>query len=152
VANPDIPAALGVLQTHLEAAAAALTDTSFDVDRGILTGGRQVRYYWSGETDAPRFESRFDLTGELVGQKFTIAAAWPLNDLTPELATAIDVEMELLAGQIRTRLDGDLDLGNHIDNHLLGFAQQDVVLIGNARFVILEWDIDMAYVEYTLAK
>lgn len=152
VANPDIPAALAQLQTHLEAAAATLTDNSFAVDRGILTGGRQLRYYWSGETDAPRFAERFDLNGEIVGQRFSLVASWPLANLTPALATAIDIEMELLAGQIRTRLDADSDLGNHIDNHILSFAQQDIVMIGNARFVVLEWDIDMAYVEYAIGK
>lgn len=148
----NIPAALVVLQTHLEAAAATLTDNTFAVDRGIVTGGRQLRYYWSGETDAPRFDSRFDLTGEIVGQRFTIVASWPLGNLTPALATAIDIEMELLAGQIRTRLDGDSELGGNIDNHVLQFAQQDVVMIGNARHVVLEWDIEMAYVEYALAR
>lgn len=152
MANPDIPAALVVLQTHLAAAAATLTDNTFAVDRGIVTGGRQLRYYWSGETEAPRFPERYDLNGELVGQRFTIVASWPLSNLTPALATAIDIEMELLAGQIRTRLDGDNDLGDHIDNHVLQFAQQDIVVIGGARHVVLEWDIEMAYVEYALSK
>lgn len=150
MANPDIPAALVVLQAHLVAAGAALTDPILDVDRGIVVGGRQIRYYWSGEVDAPRFDSRYDLTGELVGQRFTVAATFPLSGLATDQVAALDAEMQTLATEIRTRLDGDNDLGGHIDNHVLGFVDPVVMMFGTVRTVVLEWDVEMAYVEYAL--
>lgn len=148
MANPDIPAALVVLQAHLVAAGAALTDPFLDVDRGLPTGSRQLRYYWGGEIDPPRMGGNRDLTGDIVGQRFVIAATWPLTGLSVELVTAIDIEMQLLAGQIRTRIDADSQLGGNVTDLELGYAQPDVLTISNARHVVLQWDLDLSYVEY----
>lgn len=145
---PDIAAALVVLNAHLVAAGAALTDDVLDVDRGLLTGGRQLRYYWSGECEPPRMPERRVLTGELVGQRFTIAAAWPLSDLTVEKVTAIDIEMQTLAGEVRTRIQGDSQLGGNVTDLDLDYGEPNVLVISGARHVVLEWQLDLAYVEY----
>jgi hypothetical protein len=146
----NIPAALVVLQAHLVAAGGALTDPLLDVDRGVLaTRGKQIRYYWSGEVEAPRMD-RWTLSSELVGERFIVAAAWPLQDLSEELVTALDVEMQALAGQIRTRLDGDASLGGNIDNLVLGFGTPDITPIAGARHVVMEWELDLSYVEYSI--
>ena len=148
----NIPAAIVVLQAHLVAAGAALTDPLLDVDRGLpATRGRQVRYYWGGEVDPPRMGGRRDLTGDIVGQRFIIAALWPLTDLSEELVTAIDIEMQLLAGEIRTRIDGDSQLGGNVTDLDLGYADPDIVTVANARHIALRWDLDLSYVEYTVA-
>jgi hypothetical protein len=153
MANPDIPAALTVLQAHLVAAGAALTDPLLDVDRGLPSArGRQVRYYWAGETEPPRMPGRRVLTGDLVGQRFNIAALWPLTDLSEELVTAIDIEMQLFAAQVRTRIDGDSTLGGYVTDLELGYAEPDIVTIANARHIALRWELDLAFVEYTLAQ
>ena len=144
----DIPAALVVLEAHLVAAGGALTDPLLDVDRGLPTGGRQLRYYWGGEVEPPHFPGMRDLTGELVGQRFAIVATWALQDLDVETITAIDVEMQLLAGQVRTRIDADSQLGGNVPDLILSLAEPDLVLIANARHVALRWDLDLAYVEY----
>jgi hypothetical protein len=154
VANPDIPAALVVLQAHLVAAGAALTDDILDVDRGLLaTRGRQIRYYWGGEVAPVRMgpEHRV-LNGEMVGQRFIIAAAWPLTDLTEANVTAIDVEMQQLAGEVRTRIQGDSTLGGNVTDLDLNYAEPDLIVIAGARHVVLRWDLDLAYIEYTLAQ
>lgn len=153
MANPDIPAALTQLQTHLVAAGAALTDKLLDVDRGLpATRGRQLRYYWGGEVEPPRMDGPMVLNGEMVGQRFIIAALWPLSGLDEGLVTAIDTEMQVLAGEIRTRLNADNDLADHCDNTILHYAEPDIVTIANARHVVLLWDFDIAYIEYPLAK
>ena len=151
MANPDIPAALVVLQTHLVAAGAALTEDILDVSRGLPTGGRQIRYYWGGEIEAPRMGMTLDLTGEVVGQRFIIAALWPLTNLSPDLVTVIDAEMQTLAGEIRTRILGDSQLGSNVSDLDLGYAEPDIVLISNARHIALTWQLDLAYVEYAIA-
>jgi hypothetical protein len=151
MANPDIPAALVVLATHLTAAGAALPDPIQDVDRGLPTGGRMIRYYWGGEVDPPKMPGRRSLNSDIVGQRFEIAATWPLTDLTPEQVTIIDVEMQLLAGQIRTRIDGDSQLGGNVTDLTLGNAEVDLVVISTARYVGLRWMLDLSYVEYALA-
>jgi hypothetical protein len=151
VANPDIPAALVVLEAHLVAAGAALTDDILDVDRGLLTGGRQIRYYWSGECEPPNMGGTRVLNGELVGQRFTIAACWPLSDLSVELVEAIDVEMQLIAGEVRTRIQGDSTLGGNLTDLDLGYGEPDALLISGSRHVVLQWQLDFAYVEYAIA-
>lgn len=152
MANPDIPAALVVLQQHLVAAGAALTDDLLDVDRGILaTRGRQIRYYWDGECPPPQMQGPRVLNGEMVGQRFIIAAAWPLTDLSEAQVTAVDVEMQTLAGEVRTRLQGDSQLGGNVTDLDLEYAEPDLLMIAGARHVVLQWRLMLAYVEYPLA-
>jgi hypothetical protein len=151
MANPDIPAALVVLATHLVAAGAALTDKLLDVDRGLPTGGRQLRYYWGGEVEPPAMDGPNVLNGSMVGERFIIAATWPLSDLSVEQVTAIDTEMQALAGEIRTRILGDFSLGGNVTALALEYAEPDVVTIANARHVALRWQVDLSYIEYALA-
>ena len=146
----DIAAALVVLSTHLTNAGAALPDPLTDVDRGLPTGGRQLRYYWDGEIEPPKMGGRRVLNGELVGQRVAIAATWPLGNLLPDVVTAIDIEMQLLAGEIRTRIQGDSQLGGNVTDLDLGYGQPDLVTIANARHVALRWDLDLAFVEYSI--
>ena len=148
MANPDIPAALAVLATHLTNAGAALTDPILDVDRGLPTGGRQLRYYWAGEVPPPKMSGPLVLNGQMVGERVAIAALWPLTNLSVELVTAIDAEMQVLAGEIRTRIQGDSQFGGNVTDLDLGYAEPDLVTISNARHVAVRWDLDLAYVEY----
>lgn len=146
----DIAAALVVLNTHLVAAGAALTDPILDVDRGLVTGGRMIRYYYAGEAAPPHMDGPRVLNGTMVGQRFYIDAAWPLSGLSVEQVTAIDAEMQVLAGQIRTRIQGDSQLGGNVTDLDLEYAEPDVVTIANARHVVLHWQLDLAYVEYAV--
>lgn len=147
----DIPAALVVLATHLTAAGAALTDPIGDVDRGFPTSGRMIRYYWGGELEPPKMGGRRVLNGEMVGQRFEIAALWPASNLSVDLITVLDVEMQLLAGEIRTRIQGDSQLGGNVTDLDLGYATADDVMISNARHIVLRWTLDLSYVEYAVA-
>lgn len=142
----DVPSALAVVATHLVAAGGALTNPILDVDRGFPTGGRSIRYYWTGEVEGSQVFAR-----NVVGQRFAIAALWPLSTLAPEVVAALDAEMQLLAGQVRTRLDGDTQLGGNAEWLELGYGKADVVTISNALFVALHWDLDIWYVTYTLS-
>jgi hypothetical protein len=146
----NISAALAVLETHLIAAGGALTDPLLDVTRGLPTGGRQVRYYWGGEVEPVSMGGRNVLNAEMVGQRFIIAALWPLTDLSPELVTSIDAEMQVLAGEVRTRIDGDSQLGGNVTDLELGYGEPDDVTISNARHVALRWYLDLSYVEYAV--
>ncbi len=151
MANPDIPAALVVLATHLTNAGAALPDPIGDVDRGLPIGGRMIRYWWGGEVPPPKMSGPLVLNGRMVGERFEIAALWPASDLDVTLITAIDVEMQLLAGEVRTRIQGDSQLGGNVTDLDLDYAAPDVVTISNARHLVLRWTLDLSYVEYALA-
>lgn len=150
----DIPAALVVLQAHLVAAGGALTDPILDVDRGVITTGRMLRYYWAGECPPPHMgaENGRVINGQMVGQRFYIDAAWPLSNLNVAQITAIDIEMQALAGQIRTRLQGDSTLGGNVTDLDLEYGEPDVVTLTGGRHVILHWQLDLAYVEYAISQ
>jgi hypothetical protein len=153
MANPDIPAALVVLNTHLVAAGNALTDKLLDVDRGLPSSrGRQIRWYWGGEVEPPRMGGHRVLNGELVGQRFVIVACWPLTDLSEGLVSAIDAEMQVLAGEVRTRIQGDSQLGGNVTDLDLDYADPDTAVIAGARHVVLRWDLDLSFVEYAVAQ
>ena len=151
MANPDIASALGVLDTHLIAAGAAITEDINDVARGLPTGGRQIRYYWAGEVEPPKMGGPRVLNGQMVGQRFAIVALWPLTDLSPATVTSIDAEMQTLAGEIRTRIQGDATLGGYVTDLDLGYGDPDLVLVSGARHIAVKWDLDLSYVEYAVA-
>lgn len=152
MANPDIPAALLVLTTHLVGAGGALPYPITDVSRGLpYAPGRQIRYYWAGETLPPHMTpSPRVLNGEMVGQSFTIEALWPLVPRTDSPTIALDTEMQLLAGEIRTRINGDSQLGDHVTDLTLGYAQPDLIIVSGATHVSLTWLLDLSYVEYPI--
>ena len=147
---PNIPAALAVLEAHLVNAGSALPDEILDVTRGLPTGGRMLRYYWDGEVDPPRMGGPLVMNAEMVGERFVIAATWPMSDLSPELVTTIDVEMQLLAGEIRTRINGDAQLGGNVTDLELSYARSENILIANVLHATLSWNLDLAYVEYSI--
>jgi hypothetical protein len=151
MANPDIAAALVVLDAHLVAAGAALTEDMNDVGLGLPTGGRQLRYYYAGECEPPRMAGPRVLNGEMVGQRFIIAALWPIPDLSPATVASIDAEERQLAGEIRTRIQGDSTLGGNVTDLDLGYMEPDLVIITGTRYVACKWQLDLAYVEYTVA-
>ena len=91
------------------------------------------------------------LNGELVGQRERIAATWPLSDLEPAQVTAIDDEMRALASQIRTRIQGDSQLGGNVTDLDLQYGEPDLVVISGTRHIALTYDLDMAFVEYPIS-
>lgn len=153
MANPDIPAALVVLQAHLTAAGAALTTPIRDVDRGLpVARGRAIRYYWGGETQPPGMgQDRRVLNGEMVGHRFFVVALLPLSDMSEQLVTAVDTEAQLLAADIRTRINGDATLGGNVTDLDLDYGETDFVVIANTRFMVIQWTLDLAYTEHAIA-
>lgn len=150
MANPDIPAAEVVLLAHLVAADAALSNPCLDVARGLPTGAAQLRYYWGGEVDPPGIPPRV-LKAELLGQRFVIVRTWAAADLSPGTVAAIDAEMQSTAGQIRTRINGDSQLGGNVTDLRLEFAEPDILTITGTRCIVLKWFLDLSYVEYAVA-
>jgi hypothetical protein len=152
MANPDIAAALAALEVHLIAAGAVITEDISDVARGLPTGGRMIRYYWAGEVEPPHMTGRRVMNGELVGQRIAIVALWPLATLDAATVASIDAEMQTLAGEIRTRIQGDNDLGDHVESLDLSYGEPDLAVISGIRHVAVRWDLDLGYVEYPVAK
>jgi hypothetical protein len=151
MSNPDIPAALVVLDAHLVAAGAAITEDISDVARGLPTGGRMIRYYWAGEVEPPKMGGPRVLNGQMVGQRFAIVALWPLGNLNPDTVAAIDAEAQQLAGEIRTRIQGDSQLGGNVTDLDLNYGEMDLAIVSGARHLAMKWELDLAYVEYAVA-
>lgn len=148
----DVATGLTVLAGHLTASGAALTRPILNVSRGFATGPG-LWYYWSGEIDPTTIMgARNTLTSEMVGERFEIAALWAITNVGADLIAIYDADMQTLAGQVRTRIDGDSQLGGNVADLLLGDATPDVVVISNVRYLAVRWTLDLAYVEYTVAQ
>lgn len=152
MANPDIPAGLTVLETHLTNSGAALTIPIQDVARGFPTGAGQIRYYWSGECPPPHMSEANVLNGKMVGQRFTIVVTWMASDLNPATIAILDAEMKTFAVELRTRLQADNDLGDHIESLDLQYGEPDLVIISGIRIIAMKWELDLGYEEYPVAK
>jgi hypothetical protein len=101
-----------VILTHATAAGAALTVPLLDVAIAFpLPADRRVRVYYGGEADPAKMGGRWTLNSEMVGKVTLIAAFWAINALNEDLAVVIDAEMEAFGHELRTRLDGDAQLG-----------------------------------------
>jgi hypothetical protein len=136
---------------HALAAGAALTVPITDVAIGFaLPTGRCVRIYWGGETEPRHMGANRTLTSELIGQRTIIGAFWPVTTLSTDQAAVIDAEMAALAHELRTRLDGDAQLGGTQSDISLDLGTPDFVTIGSARFLAVFWDVIGDYFEYTL--
>ena len=151
MAIPNIPAALVVLISHLTAAGAALVPPLTDVARGLpVNNGRQIRCYWAGEVLPPHMAGPHVLNGEMVGLSFTIEALWPIPERTGPPKIALDTEMQTLAGEVRTRINADSQLGDNVQDLTLGYATPGVVTVNGALQVSLTWQLDLSYVEYPI--
>jgi hypothetical protein len=151
VAIPNIPAALVVLIAHLTAAGAVLSPPLTDVSRGLpVNAGRQIRCYWAGEVLPPHMAGARVLNGESVGLSFTIEALWPLPERTGPPKISLDTEMQTLAGEVRTRINADSQLGDNVQDLTLGYATPGVVTVNGALHVSLTWQLDLSYVEYPI--
>lgn len=141
------------LVTHAAAAGATLTPPLLDVKAAFpLPKGRCVRIYYGGEQEPVRMGGTLTLNSELVGKVTMIAAFWPLTSLDETLAQAIDTEAEAFGHALRTAVDGDTSLGAEGDNTTLGYAEPDVVVSGNTRFLAVMWRAVTDYVEYAIAR
>src|SRR3990172_1326130 len=136
--------------THALAAGAALTVPITDVAIGFASPkGRCIRLYGGGEID-PRHSGKRTLNSEMIGQRTIIGAFWPVTTLSTDQAAVIDAEMAALANELRTRLDGDAQLGGTQSDINLDLGTPDFVTIGSTRFLAVFWDVIGDYFEYTL--
>jgi len=145
-------AALTVLGTHLAAAGTALSRPITDVARGLpYARGRQIRYWWDGETEPVRMGGPRVLNGELIGQRFNIAAMWPVVDGSETANAALDVEVIALTTDIRSRILGDSQLGGNVSDLELDYGEPDLVTIAGGLHLVVRWTLTLDYEEATIA-
>ena len=141
------------LVTHARTASATLTRPLEDVQAGLsLPKGRCVRVYYGGETDPLRMGGRYTLNSEMVAKVTMIAAFWPLTALDEEQAALVDAEAEAFSHAFRTAVDADTDLNGEVDNTTLEDGQPDVIVVGNTRYLMIDWRAVTDYVEYPIVK
>lgn len=137
---------------HAAAAAVAADSTWTDVAIGVKQpDARCVRVYYGGEREPARMGGNRVLNGELVAHAVIVAAFWPLATLGLEAYKATEDQMHLFVHELRTRVLGDSQLGGTSTDLEMGYATPDVVVIGNARWQLVEVVFITDFTEYTLA-
>lgn len=138
---------------HAAAAAAAISAEWKDVQVGapLPRGNRCVRVFYGGEAAPEHMGGNRVLTGELVAETVSLIAFWAMPDMDESAAKAIDDEMVAFKHELRTRVLGDSTLGGGSTDLLMHYAQPDYLLLGGARWAVLEVDFTLDFTEYTLA-
>lgn len=148
MAYADIKAAILV---HATAAGNALTPAMPALAAFPLPKSRCIRVYYGGEADPVKMGARWTLNSEMVAKRTMIAAFWPITNLSEELAAKIDAEAEAFGHDLRTRLDGDAQLGGATTDSALLDASPDIFNIGGAKFLGVVWEHLAEYIEYPRA-
>lgn len=137
---------------HAVAAAAAVDSTWTDVAIGVKTpDARCVRVYYGGEREPARMGGRRVINAELVSHAIVLAAFWPLSGLGLDAYKATEDQAHGFVHELRTRVLGDSQLGGTSTDLEMGYATPDVVVIGNARWQLVEVVFVTDFTEYTIA-
>lgn len=137
---------------HAKAAAAAVDSKWTDVAIGVgIPAGRCGRVYYGGETSPHQMAERRVLNGELVAERVHLAWFWPLASVGTSEYKVIDDEMYAIKHEVRTRLQGDSQLGGACTDLDLEYAEPDVVVIGGNRWLTLDAQIVVDFTEYSRA-
>jgi hypothetical protein len=138
---------------HAKAAATAVSAMWTDVAIGapLPRGDRCVRLFYTGEAAPERMGGPRVLNGELVAETVGLVAFWAMSALTDSTTKAIDSEMVAFKHELRTRVLGDSQLGGASTDLVMGYCEPDYLLIGGARWAVLEVSFTLDYTEYPLA-
>jgi hypothetical protein len=138
---------------HAAATAAAIDAQWLDVSIGapIPRGDRCIRMFWGGEVEPKKMGASRVLNGELVSNVISLVAFWAMSGLSEAEIKAIDDEMTTFIAGLRTRVLGDSQLGGQATDLYMEYGQPDFLLIGSARWAVLEVDFITDYTEYTIA-
>jgi hypothetical protein len=138
---------------HTVAAAAAVSAEWTDVQIGapIPRGNRCVRLFYGGEVQPVRMGGQRVLNGELVSESIMLVAFWALPSLDEGSVKALDDEAYDFKHQLRTRVLGDSQLGGTATDLEMSYANPDFLVIGGARWMVLEVEFTSDFTEYTLA-
>lgn len=139
---------------HAKAAALAADSKWTDVAIGLKTPtARCVRLYYGGEGEPPHMgeaEKGRVLNGQMIGERLMVVAFWPLTSTSVSAYKAIDNEMYDWKHELRTRLQGDSQLGGTATDLDLEYAEPDIYVFGGARFVVLMSELRISYTEYQI--
>lgn len=139
--------------THAVAAAAAVSTDFTDVQIGapIPKGNRCVRLFYAGEASPEHFDgNRRVLNGELVAETIGLVAFWAMTTMDEGATKALDDEMVAFKHQLRTRVQGDSQLGGKSTDLAMHYATPDYLVIGGGRWAVLEVEFTTDFTEYPL--
>jgi len=147
----DFAAAMTVLETHALAAGAALDTPILDVDRASPTPkGRCIRLWWSGNSEPVKMGGRYTLSSEMLAERVSIVAFFPVSTLAEEATGFNDAEARDLRQELYTRLLGDSQLGGNVEDLSIEGVETGWETQGNIRYRTLDMTVLLEYVEITI--
>ena len=147
----DFAAAMTVLETHALAAGAALDTPILDVDRASPTPkGRCIRLWWSGNSEPVKMGGRYTLSSEMLAERVSIVAFFPVSTLAEEATGFNDAEARDLRQELYTRLLGDSQLGGNVEDLSIEGVETGWEKQGDTRYRTLDMTVLLEYVEITI--
>lgn len=110
--------ALTTIATHLGTAGNAQTPKITDIGVGEpgVPPGRCVRYWYEGDGAPARLGATRTLGDQMVGERLTIRAFWPVGTRDKTVSAALEADVQLFARAIKHLLIEDSQLaGNCVD-------------------------------------
>lgn len=144
---------IAAILVHAIAAGAALTTPITDVQRAFpVPRGRCVRVYYGGEAEPKRMGASRVLNAELIAERTWVTLFLPISETSETLAAVLDAEAHAFKHELRTRILADSKLGGMQTDLEFEYITPDVVVIANARYLIVPCEITSNYTEYPIAE
>ena len=144
---------LSAIKTHAVAAGAALTNPILDVAVGPPTPGtgRCVRIFYAGEAESARMGAGLTLNSRMIGERIAVICWIAVSNLGEQEIEAVETELYAFKHELRTRIQGDSQLGGASTDLEVGLFEPDYLAYGNARYRTVECEIVTDFTEYTIA-
>ncbi|MGH2386249.1 MAG: hypothetical protein ACRDGB_14535, partial [Candidatus Limnocylindria bacterium] len=141
-----------VLETHARNAGAALTSPILDIDRASPTPkGRCIRLWWSGDGPPGRMGASLTLSSEMIGERVSIVAFFPVSSLSEEVTGYNDTEARALRHELRTRISADSTLGGNVTDLAIEGVETGWESLNNTRYRTLDMTIVLDFEEYPIS-
>ncbi len=145
---------MDALQVHAAAAAVTAADSSFkDVKVGFKAArGRSVRIFYGGEREVERMGPDDEtLNSEMVAQAIVIRGQWPIPGTDPKEHRRLEGEMGAFIKSLRTRINGDKQLGGACTDLTLSLAVVEQAVIAGTQYAVVDCEALIEFDEYSIA-
>lgn len=139
------------ITVHAVAAAAAVDSNFTDVAIGMpLPRARCVRIFYGGERDPEKMGAQRTLNSRLTAESILLRAFWPVSDYLAARGRALFGEQRSFVVQLRTRIEGDSQLGGKSADLSMHLAEPDDVVLGTTHYAIVDVEFVVDYHETTI--
>lgn len=141
--------ALTTIGTHCTTAGNALSPKLTDIGCGEpeVPVGRCIRYWYNGDGPPARLGAQRTLGDQMVGERLSIRAYWPVAERDKRVLAALDADVQAFVRAIKHALIGDSQLGGNCTDLEAGDAEAGWLLLEGATWRIVTIPLVLDFVD-----